>query len=155
VVTLAPEPPDSTDGMALTRAYFDELIERFPPGYDPYEVLPTRQRDLSPPDGVLLIARDGDAAVGCGGLKSFDSATGEIIHMFVQPPTRGTGVGAQILGALEALARARGFVRVVLDTNETLTEAVSLYERSGFVRTDAFNSNPWATHYFEKRLTGK
>ncbi len=41
---------------------------------------------------------------------------------------------------------------VRLETNETLGEAVALYRSVGYVEVDAFNNEPYAHHWFEKRL---
>ena len=49
-------------------------------------------------------------------------------------------------------ARALGVDRVRLDTNETLVEAIALYESSGFVAVERFNDDPHATHFFERAL---
>jgi hypothetical protein len=41
----------------------------------------------------------------------------------------------------------------VLDTNEVLTEAVAMYERNGYVAIERYNDNPYAHHWFAKRLS--
>jgi hypothetical protein len=41
---------------------------------------------------------------------------------------------------------------VVLDTSELLTEAIALYRKHGYVEIEPYNSNHYATHWFEKRL---
>jgi hypothetical protein len=44
-------------------------------------------------------------------------------------------------------------MRVVqLETNKTLREAISLYRSAGYTEVDAFNDEPYAHHWFEKRL---
>ena len=43
-----------------------------------------------------------------------------------------------------------GLVR--LETNKTLREAMGLYRSAGYVEVDAFNDEPSAQHWFEKRL---
>jgi hypothetical protein len=43
---------------------------------------------------------------------------------------------------------------VVLDTNETLTEAISMYERAGYRPIERYNDNPDAQHWFAKDLGG-
>jgi hypothetical protein len=40
-----------------------------------------------------------------------------------------------------------------LETNRSPGEAIGLYRRSGYVEVDAFNSEPYAHHWFEKTLT--
>jgi GNAT superfamily N-acetyltransferase len=150
--TLAAEPFDGPDGRSLNTEYFSELRVRFPPGYDPDVSLSTVRDDLEPPKGVFFIVRHGDVAVGCGGLKILGDTTGEVKHMFVRPSHRGRGVGRQILTDIERHARTLGMTRVVLDTNECLTEAIALYERAGYVGIERYNPNPWATHFFAKGL---
>jgi hypothetical protein len=39
-----------------------------------------------------------------------------------------------------------------LETNKALTEAQSLYRSSGYREVRAFNDEPYAHHWFEKRL---
>ena len=49
-------------------------------------------------------------------------------------------------------ARARGASAVRLETNRALTEAIALYRRTAYVEVEAFNQEPYAHHWFEKRL---
>ena len=39
-----------------------------------------------------------------------------------------------------------------LETNRALTEAIELYRTSGYVEVAPFNEEPYAHHWFEKRL---
>lgn len=84
------------------------------------------------PQGVLLLALDGDEPVGCGALRAFSAEIGEIKRMYVRPTARGRGVGAQLLDALLAHAARIGYTRVRLDTAPTLHSALALYARAGF-----------------------
>ncbi|MBL8981918.1 MAG: GNAT family N-acetyltransferase [Gemmatimonadetes bacterium] len=85
------------------------------------------------PHGALLLAIDGDAAMGCGGLVTLEPGVGEIKRMYVRPAARGRGVGAALLRALLARAAAMGLERMRLDTAPELLEAQALYRRFGFV----------------------
>ena len=40
-----------------------------------------------------------------------------------------------------------------LETNRSLTEAIGLYRASGYREVDAFNDEPYAHHWFEKRIS--
>jgi ribosomal protein S18 acetylase RimI-like enzyme len=42
---------------------------------------------------------------------------------------------------------------VRLETNKTLTEAISLYRSAGYIEVDRFNGEPYAHHWFEKQIT--
>jgi ribosomal protein S18 acetylase RimI-like enzyme len=72
--------------------------------------------------------------------------------MWVAPRTRGLGVGRRLLGRLEDAAAESGAEAVRLETNRMLTEAIALYRSSGYVEVPAFNDEPFAHHWFEKRL---
>jgi GNAT superfamily N-acetyltransferase len=72
--------------------------------------------------------------------------------MWVAPSARGLGVGRRILSELEQRARRRAVGLLRLETNETLKEAGGLYRSAGYVEVDAFNDEPYAHHWFEKRL---
>ena len=45
-----------------------------------------------------------------------------------------------------------GLRRVRLDTNQTLTAAIGLSDRSGHVSIDGYNENPDVHHRFENTL---
>jgi ribosomal protein S18 acetylase RimI-like enzyme len=63
-------------------------------------------------------------------------------------------VSAWAAGELESREVDAGAVVVRLETNRSLTEAIALYRRSGYRKVEAFNDEPYAHHWFEKRLAG-
>jgi ribosomal protein S18 acetylase RimI-like enzyme len=89
--------------------------------------------------------------VGCGALKCH-AGFGEIKRMWVKGAARGLGVGRRILRRLEDLASSRRIPLLRLETNDTLKEAQALYRSSGYREVPAFNAEPYAHHWFEKRL---
>jgi ribosomal protein S18 acetylase RimI-like enzyme len=70
----------------------------------------------------------------------------------VAPDARGLGIAQRVLDALEAHAVAMGLHTLRLDTNSSLVEARALYDRNGYIEIPAYNDNPYAHHWFEKRL---
>ena len=72
--------------------------------------------------------------------------------MWIAPAARGLTLGRRLLQELERHAREAGVIVLRLETNRALTEAIALYRRSGYVEVDAFNDEPYAHHWFEKRL---
>jgi putative acetyltransferase len=74
--------------------------------------------------------------------------------MAVLPDARGQGLGAQLLGQVESLARRHGMARLFLSTTPFLAEAIRLYERHGFRRTSEGPQTLCDTPLFtmEKRL---
>ena len=94
--------------------------------------------------------------VGCGGVQRIElpGRNGhralEVKRMWIDPDWRGLGLGRRLLAHLEALAVARGARRIVLDTNERLSEAIAMYEAMGYEPTERYNDNPYAHHWFTK-----
>jgi ribosomal protein S18 acetylase RimI-like enzyme len=72
--------------------------------------------------------------------------------MWVAASARGLGIRRRILAELESEAVRRGSRVLHLETNGSLTEAIALYRSSGYVEVDAFNQEPYAHYWFEKRL---
>ena len=151
-VKVAAEAPDTADARLCLSTYFRELAARFETGFDAGADDSARVEDMAPPSGLFVIARlDGDA-VGCGGFKRVDKATGEIKRVWTAPSARGMGVARRMLRALEAAAREAGVKTLRLDTNRALTEAHALYRSEGYREIARFNDNSYAHHWFEKRL---
>ncbi|MBW8734608.1 MAG: GNAT family N-acetyltransferase [Asticcacaulis sp.] len=130
-----------------------ELSERFDSGYDPATAAPADDADFSPPDGVFVVARLDGRAVGCGALKRPSAKTGEIKRLWIDPATRGLGIGRKLLMALEDMARDMGMDCVRLDSNRALTEALALYRKCGYAEVECFNDDPYAQMWFDKALT--
>jgi len=146
--------PAGAEAQACIGAYLDELDARFETGFDAARSVSANPHELVPPQGVFLLAWLEGAAIGCGGLKVAGDGTGEIKRMWVAPDARGLGVAQRLLDALEGHAQALALSRVRLDTNRTLVEARALYARNGYRDIPAYNDNPYADHWFEKRLLG-
>ncbi len=89
-------------------------------------------------DVLFLVARDvGGQAVGCAALVN-RGGYGEIKRMYVDPARRGGGAGRQLLEQLVMFARMSGLQVLRLETGIHQPEAITLYERTGFVRCEPF-----------------
>lgn len=108
--------------------------------------------DLVPPGGVLLLARVDGEVVGIGGVRFLDTEQAEVKSMFVAERFRGLGLGRRILARLDEIAAEAGCRVVRLDTSAYLTPAVSLYRSAGYREIPAYNENPKADLWFERRL---
>lgn len=144
--------PRSPAAQSALARYFGELDERFRSGFDPGAGGAADIAAMRSPDGAFVLMRSDQATVGCGGLQRIDDATGEIKRMWIDPDWRGLGLGGRLLTQLEAVARELGRTRVVLDTNETLVEAIAMYERAGYQQIERYSDNPYAHHWFAKDL---
>ena len=151
-VELVAAPPDGAEARACLASYIGELENRFEAGFDAEKSRPSGP--ATQPPLTFLLARIEGRTVGCGALYDLDAKTGEIKRMWVAPGARGLGVARRLLARLEEDARSAGKKRLVLDTNRTLTEAMGLYEKSGFRRIERYNDNPYADFWYEKLLDG-
>jgi GNAT superfamily N-acetyltransferase len=144
--------PAGADARACIEAYLGELVERFESGFDPARGPSADPVELVPPSGLFLLARLDGEALGCAALKRIGAGIGEIKRMWVSPSARGLGIAQRLLDALEQHAAAMGLSTLRLDTNRTLVEARALYARNGYREIPAYNDNPYADHWFEKRI---
>ena len=104
---------------------------------------------------MLVLAILADEPVGCGGLLFHDDGEPtELKRMWVSPSARGLGIGRRLLTELEQRAAPTGPV-LRLETNGTLVEAMALYRSTGWREVEAFNDEPFADHWFEKRLDAR
>lgn len=111
--------------------------------------------DLEPPNGALLLARDGGEPAGLGGVRFLDTEAAEVKSMYVAPAHRGRGLARMILTELERIARDRGCRRVQLDTSDYLTGAIALYRGAGYREIPPYNENPKANLWFESSLVNE
>jgi DNA-binding MarR family transcriptional regulator/GNAT superfamily N-acetyltransferase len=155
LVSISPADPRSADARWCIRQYFAELARRFDTGFDPARSIPADDGDLIPPRGLLLVAHLRGRAVGCGALKHHPGAPTELKRMWVDPAARGLGLGRRLLRELERHATHAGATTLRLETNQTLVEAILLYRSAGYEEVPAFNEEPYAQHWFEKRLGGR
>ena len=152
LISIAAEDPATDDARWCLAQYFAELARRFEGGFDPALSIPAASEDLTPPSGLLLVARRRERPVGCGGLKFHGREPAELKRMWVSPEARGLGLGRRLLRHLEQSAADTGATTIRLETNGALSEAIALYRQSGYEEVEPFNSEPYAHHWFEKAL---
>ena len=152
MVQIDPADPAGRDARWCFEQYFAELGQRFEAGFDPARSISASARELTPPGGLLLVARLREEPVGCAALKLHADAPAEIKRMWVAKRARGLGLGRRLLQELERWAREMGVAVLHLETNQTLNEAIHLYRESGYQEVAPFNDEPYAHHWFEKRL---
>lgn len=145
------EDPGSEVAVRCLDRYYRELSQRFETPFDPSKSISASRDELTPPAGFFLVARLYGETVGCGALKCGESVA-EIKRMWVAPSSRGLGIGKTILAELETLAAQQGIKLLRLETNKALVEAQALYAQCGYREVAAFNHEPYAHHWFEKRL---
>ena len=98
--------------------------------------------------GGWFIAKAGDDPVAiAAGIRDplLGDATRYLISMWVEPGTRRSGVGVQLIDAVVAWARADGAKEIRLQVTETNDVAARLYAKCGFEptgRTEPLPRNP-------------
>lgn len=150
-----PSSPTATEAMT---AYFAELDNTFPdgfdPGFDPGDALTHDLDEYRHPHGAFIVAIDDGELLACGAIQRHDEVTGEIKRMWVATKARGRGMGAQMLQRLEVEVAALGYHAIVLDTNASLGAAIAMYTSRGYEPIERYNDNPYADLWFRKSLAG-
>ena len=152
MVEIRPVDPEHPDARQCLRSYFAELERRSGAPFDPLIGSTAEPHELRPPAGEMVVAYLRAEPVACGALKHFPGAVTDIKRMWVAHAARGLGLGRRLLADLEARAARAGARTARLETNRTLVEAIALYRSVGYREVPAFNDEPFADHWFEKRL---
>jgi GNAT superfamily N-acetyltransferase len=80
----------------------------------------------------VVVAYNGNKAVGCGAFKIYEGTIVEIKRMFVDPESRGKNIASQILTTLESWAKEQSFTSCILETGRKYPEAIGLYKKNGY-----------------------
>jgi ribosomal protein S18 acetylase RimI-like enzyme len=128
-------------GIDLSFQRFDEELAAMP-------------GDYAEPRGTLLLARVGELAAGCVGLRPLEDDVCEMKRLYVRPTCRGLKIGEALARDVIEAARWRGYARMRLDTLPSMARARRLYEELGFRRIAPYRFNPIAgTAFMELRFT--
>ena len=131
--------------------HFGYLDDTFPEGFDPGDL----KADLDlyrPPAGAFVLASIDGETVACGAVQTIEPGFGESKRMWVDDAWRGAGLGRRMVAELERVVAGMGHHTVRLDTNRSLATAIQLYQKLGYHAIERYNDNPYAHHWFEKRL---
>jgi GNAT superfamily N-acetyltransferase len=80
----------------------------------------------------VIVAYDGDTAVGCGAIKNYSKDTMEVKRMYVSINKRGQGVASSVLKELEKWAVELNYNKCVLETGKKQPEAIALYKKNNY-----------------------
>ena len=111
-----------------TEEYYSRLVGGVQnrQGFIPY--------NISESIGTVLIAYVDDIAVGCAGLKKNSESDAEIKRVWVEPQYRRHHIASDMMKMIEEMAKKMQFIRTVLQTRKSMSEAISLYEKLGYYR---------------------
>ena len=129
-VVIGPDDPRAADVVELLGAHLSFANEHSPPE----DVHALDVAGLLDPAVSFFSARLGGELVAVGALKELDTTHGEIKSMHTLAARRRAGAGRAMLEHLLALARARRYGRVSLETGSmaAFAPARSLYVAAGF-----------------------
>lgn len=151
---------DSPEAATLLQEYVADRVSTRPEDAGPYRPPQPDPDRFVPPHGLFVAVRDGDALLGCAGIRRIqpgpewvDDGFGgedwfEVKHLFTRPGARGRGIGARVLAHLTDAALGLGADRLVLDTHSSLDAASALYARAGFRPINRFNDNSNADRWY-------
>jgi len=101
-------------------------------------------------DGHIMVAEHDNEIVGCGAIipahhPKGESGWYEIIKMATKPNLRGQGLGRKILDALINFAEDKDAKAIWIETNRSLTPALTLYRNCAFQELP--KNQMWPTPY--------
>ena len=74
---------------------------------------------------------------GCIFCTKKDEKTAQLRLLLVDPRFRGMGIGARLVAECVRFARAHDYRKMILWTNDVLTDARRLYQKAGFVLVES------------------
>ncbi len=105
------------------------------------------------PRGALILAFSGRVAIGCTGIREWESDIAELKRMYIQPEYRKYGIGRKLLELGIETAQVLKYNKIRLDTLPDMTQAINLYLAFGFYEIPAYRFNPnEGTVYMEKNI---
>ena len=144
------DPTDPRSQAALTQ-FLNEMVERV--GADVLEIdIEQEAREDSGKNFFIVALDERDNVVGCGSLIQIEPRVGQIRRMWVNPVLRGHGIGRRLLSALEGAGAVSGYEFIRLEVYEALTEALLLFETSGYVQVDPWEQSPPDLKAYQKQL---
>ena len=142
-VVEAAGPHDLAACRDLFREYQRSLgIDLAYQGFD--AELATLPGKYAAPRGRLVLARDGNAILGCAALRPLEGGECEMKRLYVRPTARGARLGRRLAETVIREARAIGYARMRLDTLPAMHDAQRMYERLGFRDTAPYYETPVA-----------
>jgi DNA-binding MarR family transcriptional regulator/GNAT superfamily N-acetyltransferase len=133
-------------GVLYSREYgWDETYEALVA-----EILARFVQNFDPNSEYGWVAQRDDAIVGSVFLVRTSDTVAKLRLLYVEPAARGLGLGTRLVQECMDFARAKGYERLTLWTNDVLESARRIYEAAGFQLT-----KQEAHHSFGKDLVGQ
>jgi GNAT superfamily N-acetyltransferase len=110
-----------------------------------------------PPYGSILLAYWDNEPVGCVALQRLLNEQGltvcEMKRLYVKPEYRKHNIGNTLADLIIEEAVKLGYDKMKLDSLDKLRPAINMYEKKGFITTNAYYNNPLkGVVFMEKQL---
>ena len=133
-------------GLLYAREYgWDETYEALVA-----EILGAFVRDFDPEREASWVAERRGEVIGSVFLVKKSDTIAKLRLLYVEPSARGLGLGCRLVDECIAFARAKGYRRLTLWTNDVLVSARRIYQAAGFTLADEEKH-----HAFGKDLVGQ
>jgi GNAT superfamily N-acetyltransferase len=96
----------------------------------------------APPAGCLLLAQIEGQPAATGAFRRLTRDACEAKRLYVRPTYRRQGLAASLLRKLIEEARVSGYRDLYADTLTSMTSALDLYRRMGFVEVGPYSNTP-------------
>lgn len=132
-------PVDGPEALAAVRTLLEEYWNSF--GFTPCfqnfsAELAGLPGDYAPPRGRLAIGWIDGRPAGCIAMRPVDEGRAEAKRLYLRPEFRGQGRGRALIEWLIAEACAVGYSELIGDSLPVMSDALALYDRIGFKRTE-------------------
>lgn len=97
---------------------------------------------------------DEDRLIGTAALRELGAERCELKALYLLEQYHKNGLGFRLLQTAISKARLDGYQEIVLDTLASSKAAISLYEKTGFVRTQRYNDNEKADIFMILKFDG-
>ncbi|RYD74305.1 MAG: GNAT family N-acetyltransferase [Sphingobacteriales bacterium] len=105
------------------------------------------------PHGGIILCKEQEHYIGCVGIRKIDNESAEMKRMWIKTDQHGQGPGSALLQKAIELAKICGYKKIKLDTLNTMTPAINLYIKNGFIEIPSYYNNPDSrAMYFEKSI---
>lgn len=105
---------------------------------------------------LIAVSETDGEIVACIAYRTFEPGVAEMKRLYVKPAHRGRHLGRILAETIIAIARQRGFDKIILDTMVEMKTAQQLYHQLGFTIMPPYDhQNPERIVCYEKKLEGK
>ncbi|WP_435357278.1 GNAT family N-acetyltransferase [Emticicia sp. SJ17W-69] len=135
------DPQNEAQKLAFKQINYEWINKYFKVEKGDLDSLENPEKYFLATGGAVLLARRGEEYLGTSALKPIGNDAYELCKMGVTESARGLGIGGLIGEAAVEKAKELGAKRLYLETNSSLTPALTLYEKLGFRRIENFSSS--------------